>query len=285
MTQNKKMLARIELYNRNHIKVLNDNVVLFEKTKNGEFKQSVIKPDIKEAISLADKVRIIANLKEKDFELFNIIQSNFQDYEILNSEPIGNLEDNPIDFKNGNYFLGKVSNKDIFGQNKTIKDFFNPNGEDVNIGTNFLKFKKGDRTVLFVAQKPVKSHISWDSINGGSSIQDVNSVKSGVYGAMVKEINNQSYKIRLLTGSNNKEWDNSLLALNTHNPSKYNDAYFGTHYHYGDGSASWTQEQYDSNSLFRVIRGGVGVSISSNSSPNDTCSSYAWRPVLELVFE
>jgi hypothetical protein len=141
---------------------------------------------------------------------------------------------------------------------------------------------------LFIAQKPVKHSISWDSINGGSGHQDSTNVNSGVYGAMQRTINGETYKIRLLTGGNANpasgaggEWNHLIVSLNTYDSSIYNDVYFGTGF--GNGRASWAQEEYGSNFFNCVYRGSSGVSAFSLINSYTSYFYFGWRPALELV--
>jgi hypothetical protein len=188
----------------------------------------------------------------------------------------------------GYTFLGEVTTAQLFGTGQTILNHFNPSGTNFNTTTNYLKFENTNGTVLFVAKTPVKHTISWDAINGGNATQNAGNVNSGVYGAMQKTINGETYKIRLLTGGNanpassaGREWNHLLVALNTHNSSVYNDAYFGTGS--GNGGRSWTQEQHSSTSSDRVLRGGDGVSDFDYRNSVGTHSLRGWRPALELV--
>ena len=115
----------------------------------------------------------------------------------------GGLED-PINLGNGNQYLGIVDDLMTIGELEEatgINDDTTDGGQrmshisDDNYQIPFLKFEHDGKT-LFVAQKPVKSYISWDAINGGSSDQDSNSTSSAVYGAM----DCQHFLIQLLFG-------------------------------------------------------------------------------------
>jgi hypothetical protein len=231
-------------------------------------------------------------------ELTNVIENievvaEYEEVQTASTGPIpGTLLNIPV---GGGYtFLGEVTTPQLFGENQTILDHFNPTGTNFNTDTNYLKFENTNGTILFVPKTPVKHSISWDAINGGNATQDPSNVNSGVYGAMQKTINGETYKIRLLKGANtnpssgsdtarhdNSEWDHLLVALNTHNSSIYNDAYFGTGS--GNGRGSWTQEQYESISSSRVSRGYYGLSIFVYENSFNTHSNNGWRPVLELV--
>jgi uncharacterized repeat protein (TIGR02543 family) len=215
------------------------------------------------------------------------VVAEYEQTQTASTGPIpGTLLNIPV---GGGYtFLGEITTAQLFGSGQTILDHFNPTGTNFNTTTNYLKFENTDGTVLFVAKTPVKHTISWDAINGGNATQNAGNVNSGVYGAMQKTINGETYKIRLLTGGNANpassaggEWDHLLVALNTYNSSVYNDAYFGTGS--GNGRRSWTQEQHSSGSSARVHRGYDGVSSFRTNYSYNANSDHGWRPALELV--
>jgi hypothetical protein len=282
------MLAEFYLYNGNKLRVSsNGEFFLIEKHKGKEMKRQV-QCNISDFFPYVQKVNINERIKQNNVELFNLIGENFNGYEVKNNIPVASMEKNSINLKNGYTFLGETSNDQIFGIGKNILNHFNPEGCNASTETDYLKFKTKDGIVLFIAQKPVKHSISWDSINGGSGHQDSTNVNSGVYGAMQRTINGETYKIRLLTGGNANpassdggEWNHLLVELNTHNSSIYNDIYFGTGS--GNGRASWTQEQHSSNSSTRVVRGLYGVSLFFHYYSYYAISGSGWRPVLELV--
>jgi hypothetical protein len=189
----------------------------------------------------------------------------------------------------GYTFLGEVTTAQLFGTEQNITNHFNPAGIARNLNTNYLKFENTNGTILFVAKTPVKHSISWDSINGGSNSQDPTRTDSGVYGAMKRTINGDTYKIRLLTGGNANpassaggEWNHLLVEL-VNAGVGYTDATFITHYSHSNGEFCWTQEQHSSGSSYRVGRGGSGVSDFAYDYSGHEYDYDGWRPALELV--
>ncbi len=247
--------------------------------------------------------------------------------------PEGSLEGTENEIILGDYtFLGEVEGENLFGYeqvggsqisakngiplNIVSATGFNPGGQDLHLDTAYLKFRKdiGENAgqILFVAQKAVRSHISWNMINGGNFNQygqpgysgtTVGKENSAVYGDMVKPINGNTYKIRLLTGANanpvsgseterhdNSEWDHLIVALA--DKGIVNGIDYGTVTGYnpyfesgnfGIGHSCWTQEQEQGKEDNRIFRGlyGVGYFLDNPSDFGD--NAYGWRPALEWV--
>lgn len=159
--------------------------------------------------------------------------------------------------------------------------------------------------VEFVAKKPIRYSISWDSINAANA----------VFGNRTIDIGGHTYKIRLMKGktegkqgdsssyqgtiNRGSEWNKLMLPIHKNAPSNwaykdnvnsptqdwgvdYSDADLLTHYNNGNGSYSWCQE-YGENTGTRLRRGASGVSGSSSFAPYYGGSRGGWRPVLELV--
>ena len=177
-------------------------------------------------------------------------------------------------------------------------------GTSQNSTTNWLKFAYKGK-VLFVAQKPIRYSLSWDSINAVGAV-------TGTKQVAIKSLN---YKVRLLQGAltnpseNNaadlgakgSEWNRLMLAVHEQVKNKNWDypAYveadiqdFGTYFtdaelytknNVGNGTYSWCQETTKSDSSSRVIRGLTGVSYSNWNTSSHTTSHLGWRPVLELI--
>lgn len=166
----------------------------------------------------------------------------------------------------------------------------------------WLKFAYEGK-VQFVAKKPIRHSISWNSINSANCI----------YGTKTVTIGGLTYKVRLMRGANkdpagdyqgsinhNSEWNKLMLPIHIDAKNKYwaypnnvesNVPYWGidftdadlqTHHDHGDGSYSWCQEVAES-SDFRLFRGGYGVSYSTSGPPSYSSTYYGFRPVLELV--
>jgi hypothetical protein len=294
------MLAEFHLYNGNKLKISsNGEIFLIEKHKCKEMKRQV-QCNISDFFPYVQKVQINTRLKRFDYGIFNLIQEKFEDFEIISNGPIGSMEENSVDLGKGCLFLGEVSTQHIFGTGKNILEYFDPIGINQNVNTDYLKFQDKNGSILFIAKTPVKHSVSWDSINGGSDVQEPNNAESGVYGAMQKVIDGETYKIRLLKGASsnpssgtgiarhkNSEWDDLLVALVSASVG-YTDSTLITNYDCGNGSLSWVQEQnpaYHSLHSDRVNRGYYGVSVFNSSHSSGTLSDYGWRPVLELIHQ
>jgi hypothetical protein len=288
------------LYNGNKLRVYsNGEIFLIEKHKTKEIRRQV-ECNISDFFPYVRKVQINKHLRRFDSGLLDLIQLKFNDFETISNGPIGSMEENSVDLGNGCLFLGEVSNEHIFGTGKNILEYFNPTGINQNENTDFLKFQDKSGSILFIAKTPVKHSVSWDSVNGGSDVQEPNNAESGVYGAMQKVIDGETYKIRLLKGASsnpysgsgtarhkNSEWDDLLVELVSASVG-YTDATLMTNYDRGNGSLSWVQEQnpaYHSLHSDRVNRGYYGVSVFNSSHSSGTLSDYGWRPVLELIHQ
>jgi hypothetical protein len=182
----------------------------------------------------------------------------------------------------------------------------------------WLKFAyKGE--ILFVAKKPIRHSISWNAINTAKCVygdsgdktvvidgktykvtlmralepsNDPKTVASGSSGA----VNHHSEWNRLIcqiheeaiNGSwgypNNIESDIGILehSLGSGSQGMYSDADLIVAS--GDGRLSWCQEMSTS-TTYRLGRGALGVSHSSNHASSNVHSSSGWRPVLRLVEE
>lgn len=166
----------------------------------------------------------------------------------------------------------------------------------------WLKFSYMGK-VEFIAKKPFRYRISWNSINSVNA----------VYGDRTVQIKRKKYKIRLIKGKtegkqddisnwngficHNSEWNRLMLPIHKNAPRnwrypenvesptedweiKYSDNDLIVNN--GNGFGSWCQECGDSSSN-RLLRGGF-ISSSSLMSPySDDHYIYGWRPVLELV--
>ena len=162
--------------------------------------------------------------------------------------------------------------------------------------------------VEFVAKKPYRHSISWDSINAVNA----------VFGNRTVEIKGKTYKVRLMKGKTEgkqddtsakegdickgSEWNKLMLPIHKNAPSNWrypknvnsptenwNVGYTdddlimdSDNWIKGKGALSWCQE-FGENTNYRFYRGLHGVSNSSNNLPSNARDYYGWRPVLELV--
>lgn len=168
----------------------------------------------------------------------------------------------------------------------------------------WLKFSYMGK-VEFVAKKPFRHSISWNSINAVGA----------VFGNKTIKIGDHTYKIRLTKGktegkqndsryyngdiNHNSEWNKLMLPIHKNAPSNwkyprnvnspiekwgagYTDNDLITMRSVGNGSYSWCQE-YGEDTDTRLRRGYNGVSNSNSYDPSIDFSYCGWRPVLELV--
>lgn len=177
-------------------------------------------------------------------------------------------------------------------------------GVSQNSNEPWLKFSYLGKTE-FIAKKPFRHTISWDSINSVNA----------VFGNRTIKIGDNAYKVRLMKGKtegkqNNSssnygdinkgsEWNKLMLPIHKNAPSNwaykdnvksptenwnvgYTDKDLFTHQNAGNGTYSWCQE-FGDRTRFRLLRGYGGVSASGSNPPFITSDYCSWRPVLELV--
>lgn len=202
-------------------------------------------------------------------------------------------------------FLGEVKGSDfISGIDLSKLIGLGHIGEDINtnIKNQWLKYQQGDGTITYVAKKPMKQLIDWDSIN------DV----GAVYGKDIN-INNNNYKVRLLKGRHinywssdddiytgyiniGSEWNRLLYPVSHHTLTSENqNFYYGCNvgariphwagYSMNDlgfiryqGESSWCQGSRPS-SFYSLCRGDgkSGVSYSGNGHFR------GWRPAVDFL--
>lgn len=215
-------------------------------------------------------------------------------------------------------FFGEVSSGEFITGDSLTSQVGISQGTSQHSTAGWLKFAyKGE--IQFVAKKPIRHSISWDTINTAKCVY-------GDSGDKTIEIGGLTYKVRLLRGgkpdndpkvtsspydgvfNHNSEWNRLMCQIHEQAIGKtwvypnnmesdigilehdlgsgitgmYNDADLLTHYTHGNGSYTWCQERvYDTST--RLNRGSGGVSYSGAYASSDTNSSYGWRPSLELV--
>lgn len=168
----------------------------------------------------------------------------------------------------------------------------------------WLKFSYLGNTE-FIAKKPFRHSISWNSINAVNA----------VFGNRTIKVGDNTYKIRLLKGktegkqsdssfyegviNHNSEWNRLMLPIHENAPSNwkykdnvnsptenwnvgYTDTDLFTKYNAGSGTHSWCQECGITKGYY-LLRGHMGISNSSHSLASSSDSYSGWRPVLELV--
>ena len=200
-------------------------------------------------------------------------------------------------------FFGEVSVKDLIAGDELARRIGLTAGTSQYSNEPWLKFAYLGK-IEFVAKKPIRYGISWDSLKSANVI----------FGSKTIDIGGKTYKVRLMKGKtegkqNNQseysgainhgsEWNRLILPIHKNAPSSwkfknnvdsptenwsvgYADVDLVTNYN-GNGSYSWCQE-YGQSSAHRLIRGYSGVSSSASYTPASSFTLTGWRPVLELI--
>lgn len=157
------------------------------------------------------------------------------------------------------------------------------------VGTDnepWLKFSHLGK-ILFVAKRPLRHSISWNTLAANSLIAGRNIIHEGI-----------TYKVRLLTGvvplgapsptSNGSEWNELIYRVSstvgiTPKFASYSDAQIGVAWLDGMGAWSLCQGSYNGNAAARgggSITGGNNTYALGRTVDN---SNTGWRPVLEVV--
>ena len=213
-------------------------------------------------------------------------------------------------------FFGEVSSSELITGDDLASQVGISQGTSQHSTAGWLKFAyKGE--MQFVAKKPIRHSISWDTINtakcvyGDSgdktvtidgltykvtlmrALEPTNDPKTTA-SASSGEVNHGSEWNRLMCQIHeqalNKSWDYpnnvendiGILDHNLGNGSQgmYNDTDLVVKS--GDGRSSWCQEMSTSTSS-RLYRGTNGVSNSSDYASSISNANCGWRPRLELV--
>jgi len=173
----------------------------------------------------------------------------------------------------------------------------------------WLKFAL-DGGIIFVAKKPARHTISWNTLNASSLVS----------GSTTITIGSLQYKVRLLKGANTdptdwgddglwkgydidlthgSEWNRLMYPIHSgvhtdaSNPTaasvtynqwaNYSDGDLLVHHDFGDGRIAWTQETSGGDNTQRTGRGPFGITYLHANPSTAENSNFGWRPVLELV--
>lgn len=201
-------------------------------------------------------------------------------------------------------FFGEVSTSDLISGDELASLIGLTAGTSQFSDEPWLKFAL-DGDIIFVAKKPFRHTVSWDSINSAGA----------VFGDKIVKIKGLNYSVSLLRGLNNSypvgssnnpsdgvanhgsEWNRLMLPIHVNAPSSwsypdnvdsptedwgidYTDKDLLTHYNHGDGNYSWCQ---DTSGTYRLVRGYGGVSYSLRTTSSNSGSGLGWRPKLKLV--
>ncbi len=215
-------------------------------------------------------------------------------------------------------FFGEVPASELITGDALASQVGISQGTSQHSTAGWLKFAyKGE--IQFVAKKPIRHSISWDTINAAKCVYGDSGDKTVVIGgktykvtlmraleptndpktvasASSGEVNHGSEWNRLMCQIHeqalSKSWnypdsvenDIGILEHNLGNGSQgmYDDADLLTHYEYGNGSRTWCQEMSTSTS-YLLFRGGLGVSHSYRGTSSGMGSNGGWRPSLKLV--
>ena len=215
-------------------------------------------------------------------------------------------------------FFGEVSASELITGDALASQVGISQGTSQHSTAGWLKFAyKGE--IQFVAKKPIRHSISWDTINAAKCVYGDSGDKTVVIGG-------KTYKVTLMRASepsndpktvasantgvvnHHSEWNRLMCQIHEqaisdnwdykdnvesdigileHNlgsgsQGMYNDNDLLTHSTHGSGSYSWCQEMGTSASS-RLYRGNSGVSSSSHGTSSYAGSRSGWRPRLELV--
>lgn len=201
-------------------------------------------------------------------------------------------------------FYGEVPTSELITGDELARMLGLTAGKSQNSNGGWLKFSYLGKTE-FIAKKTFRHSISWNNINAVNA----------VFGNRTIKVGEHTYKIRLIKGktegrqddissrsgaiNHNSEWNKLMLPIHKNAPSNwaykdnvsyptenwsvgYTDNDLFTHYNAGYGSFSLCQE-YGEKAIYRLVRGGRGVSSSGSDSPSFDGGNFGWRPVLELV--
>lgn len=214
-------------------------------------------------------------------------------------------------------FFGEASSSELITGSDLALEAGISQGTSINSTAGWLKFAwQGD--IYFVAKKPIRSHISWDTLNAAKCIY-------GDSGDVTVTIDGLIYKVtlirgldsetnpKILSGSSsgeichysewnklicqihqealNKSWSASAniesdIGVLKHNlgsgiQGMYNDVDLIIRFNQGDGARILCQEK--SNETRCIARGYTGLSNSSARYTTSVTGSDGWRPVLRLV--
>lgn len=144
----------------------------------------------------------------------------------------------------------------------------------------WLKWIK-DGKLMYVARKPQRHTISWNSIDA----------RGAVFGTAMVTIGNMIFKVRLLTGGNANpalhgggEWNEIIYGVHKDQEPQW-ETYTDTDIVVtsGNGRHSWCQETSASTASNRVDRGYSSVTNFDINTSSSEGATYGWRPVLEML--
>lgn len=150
-------------------------------------------------------------------------------------------------------------------------DVLGYNGTDFGIGDTvpgkeITWLKLGD---IWVCDRNILQDISWETLNK----------KGFVFGKKI-EIDNEKYTLRILTGSDGKDYGEGCGNEWDHLADEYDEDNDILHF---DNMYSWCQETYYDDASDRSIRGYNSARSYNCCDTTTTDAIIGWRPVLEKL--
>lgn len=197
-------------------------------------------------------------------------------------------------------FLGEVPTSELINGTALASAIGLTAGTAQHSNAGWLHFELDGKT-LYVAKKPYRYNLSWDSIHA----------RGAALGTRTVTINGLRYKVRLLrgadvnptpalsgynpVGTSASEWNRLLYnvhnGVHTHSGNRtppghwplYSDTDLVIHTTAGNGRLSWCQETIANDGSQRVYRGVNGVTYFGFTISSYVFTNCGWRPVLELI--
>lgn len=205
-------------------------------------------------------------------------------------------------------YYGEIPASDFFTGAELASLLNVTQGTLQNSNTDWFKFSIDGKT-LFVPKQTIRHSISWDHLYSRGLVYGTDDNGIAPTGTPTNQLRVVSkdgfdYKVRLLTGVSNdphdgtagydipssqcSEWNELMYRVSTANPNgtsenfaMYTDAQLNITG--GNGTYSWTQEQYSAGSTSRVIRGYISVTYLDGHTSSSAAYLRGWRVALELL--
>ena len=205
-------------------------------------------------------------------------------------------------------FLGEVPSDEFIDGKSLANHIGLTEGRLCNVVAPWLKFIL-DGNIVYVPMKPLMHSVTWNAINECGAVFENEGATINVGG--------ENYDITLLRGVNRNciisgryygwdmdfthtsEWNRLMYPIhsgihtdndNPSNPSvpyaqwaTYSDVDLTVYHGTGNGTVTWVQEAQNTDTTFRFIRGGNGVTYVRSSTTTLANSNIGWRPALRLI--
>lgn len=149
--------------------------------------------------------------------------------------------------------------------------------------------------VLFIAKKTYRYGLSWDNINSANAVYGINLGSAGKK-TVTHSGSSTKYDVKLMKGAikdpspasgGGRQWGELLYRVCTGTETGQIGANWASldpntdlGINNSNGSRSWCQEVYQSNTANRVFRGAILLSSFGNDTSSSASTSYGWRPCL-----